>query len=52
MNDERWDRISELFFESSPLSLDRRAVLLERTCGEDGTLRAEVEHPRSRRRQP
>jgi serine/threonine protein kinase len=43
MSDERWEKISGLFLEASPLPADHRAALLERACGEDNALRAGVE---------
>ena len=42
MNPQRWERIKQLFDEALELPAERRASFLE-ACGEDSTLRAEVE---------
>jgi Tol biopolymer transport system component/tRNA A-37 threonylcarbamoyl transferase component Bud32 len=42
LNPHRWERIKQLFDEALELPAERRASFLE-ACGEDSTLRAEVE---------
>ena len=43
MADERWERVEELFFAAGALAGDERAALLDRECGTDLDLRAEVD---------
>ena len=44
MNSERWSQIRDLFDASSSLPPCERALWLRNACGDDGGLRAEVEH--------
>jgi serine/threonine protein kinase/tetratricopeptide (TPR) repeat protein len=41
--DARWQRVDEIFNVALELPLPDRAALLERLCGEDNTLRREIE---------
>ena len=43
MTTERWDRLQDLFHEALPLNPEARAALIERECGGDAGLRAELE---------
>ncbi len=43
MNAERWERISALFAEAHSVSPDQQTALLDRSCGDDANVRAEVE---------
>ena len=43
MNPERWQRLEALFERASPLDAEARRAFLDRECGEDAALRAEVE---------
>jgi serine/threonine-protein kinase len=43
MGDGERDRVEELFTEAAELPPERRAAFLDATCGDDATLRAEVE---------
>ncbi len=43
MNPERWKQIEEIFFSAMNLSREERAALLDRACGDDLSLRQEVE---------
>jgi len=43
MNVERWERVGALFEEVAELSPEQRAAHLDRLCGDDASLRVEVE---------
>ena len=43
MNAERWERISALFAEARSVAPDQWAAFLDRSCGDDANVRAEVE---------
>jgi hypothetical protein len=49
MDRARWRRIDEVFAAALEQPVERRAELLDRTCGDDAELRSEVESlPRQR----
>ena len=43
MPGDTWDRIEKIFLEAADLSSSERAIFLDRACGSDGGLCAEVE---------
>lgn len=43
MTPEKWEKVSELFHSAAELPADERSAFLDRECGDDKTLRAEVE---------
>ena len=43
MPDDRWERVKSVFAEAVDLPLSKRAPYLDAACGEDRTLRVEVE---------
>lgn len=43
MTPEKWDKVSELFHAASELPADERSTFLDRECGEDASLRTEVD---------
>ena len=44
MKSERWSQIGELFDAASSMPVAERGEWLRNACGDDETLRAEVEH--------
>ena len=43
MSDARWERLESLFHAALPLAPDTRMTFLDRECGDDPALRAEIE---------